>query len=82
MLPKIKKKKERKKSENQKIQEISRFCSEFVEKTVLIRNIVRFLGLKKPYLLKIRTSRNCTNGGPPYILPETFSYFLIFDQVN
>ena len=46
-------------------QEISKNSSIFVEKTVLIRKIVLFLGFKKPYELEIRTIRNHTNGGLP-----------------
>ena len=43
-------KREQKKSEI--FQEISRNFSAFVEKTVLIREIVRFLGLKKTVLIR------------------------------
>ena len=31
---------------------------------MLIRNLVLFFSFKKPYLLEIRTNRNCTNRGP------------------
>ena len=37
------------KNNSQHFQEICRNCSEFVEKTVLIRKLVLFLGFKKPY---------------------------------
>ena len=37
------------KKKSEIFQEISRNFSAFVEKTVLIRKIVRFLGFKKPY---------------------------------
>ena len=46
-ITKILKKSEQIKSES--FQEISRNISAFVEKTVLIRKIVLFFGLKKPY---------------------------------
>ena len=48
--PKILKKTWKKRSEI--FQEISRNFSAFVEKTVLIREIVRFLGLKKTVLIR------------------------------